>query len=139
MNARMFALIFGAIYLVIGLLGFVTTGGSMDASDAAPRLMGLFPINVAHNIVHILIGLWGLLSYRSDDGSVAYARGLAILYALVGIMGLLPAPFRNTFGLMPIFGADVALHLLTAAIAAYFGFVAPGRSTVETIDASRRR
>jgi hypothetical protein len=136
MNARMFALVFGIVYLLVGLLGFTATGTSMAAGPDAPRLMGLFPVNLLHNIVHILIGVWGLASYRSATGAVAYARGLAILYALLAIMGLLPAPFQTTFGLVPIYGADVALHALTAIIAAYFGWVAP-RETLEAVDASR--
>src|SRR5919199_25461 len=74
MNARMFALVFGIIYLIVGLLGFTATGMSMAAGPDAPRLMGLFPLNLLHNIVHILIGVWGLASYRSPNGSVAFAR-----------------------------------------------------------------
>ena len=138
MNARMFALVFGIVYLAVGLLGFTVTGMSMDASQAAPRLLGLFPVNLLHNIVHLAIGAWGLASYRSMSGAVAYARGLAILYALLAIMGILPAPFNNTFGLVPIFGHDVWLHAATALIAAYFGFMAP-REAVQTMYASRRR
>ena len=136
MNARMFALVFGIVYLLVGLLGFAATGTSMAAGPDAPRLMGLFPLNMLHNIVHILIGLWGLASYRSAAGAIAYARGLAILYALLAIMGLLPAPFQTTFGLVPIYGADVALHALTAIIAAYFGWAAP-TERLEAVDASR--
>jgi hypothetical protein len=134
----MFALVVGVIYLAVGLLGFTATGMSMEAGDTAPRLLGLFPVNVLHNIVHLAIGAWGLASYRSMDGSVTFARGLAILYGLLAIMGILPRPFNNTFGLVPIFGHDVWLHAATALVAAYFGFVAP-RETVQTIDASRHR
>src|ERR671933_3034765 len=101
MNARMFALVFGIVYLLVGLLGFAATGTSMAAGPDAPRLMGLFPLNMLHNIVHILIGVWGLASYRSATGAVAYARGLAILYALLTILGLIPAT-NTLFGLVPI-------------------------------------
>jgi hypothetical protein len=139
MNARMFALVAGVIYLAVGLLGFTATGMSMDASETAPRLLGLFPLNVLHNIVHLAIGAWGLASYRSMNGSVAFARGLAILYGLLAIMGILPRPFNNTFGLVPIFGHDVWLHALTALVAAYFGFMAPRERAVQTVDASRLR
>jgi uncharacterized membrane protein YtjA (UPF0391 family) len=140
MNARTFALVFGVVYLIVGLLGFTVTGMSMEADADAPRLLGLFPVNVLHNIVHLAIGAWGLASYRSLNGSIAYARGLAILYGLLAIMGLLPAPFNTTFGLVPIFGHDVWLHAGTALIAAYFGFVAPGeRETPQVVDASRHR
>lgn len=40
------------------------------------------------------------------------------------MLGLIPR-LNTTFGLIPIFGADVLLHIVSAAIAAYFGFVAP--------------
>lgn len=142
MNARMFALVFGIIYLLVGLMGFFVAGGmSMAAGQQdAPRLLGLFPINLLHNIVHLALGAWGVASYRSLEGSIVYARALAVLYAVLAVMGLLPAPFNNTFGLIPIFGNDVWLHALTAIIAAYFGWMAPrATAAVETIDASRHR
>lgn len=145
MGTRYFALGAGIVYLLVGLMGFIPGmhGLPAGAPDLAVNtgygyLLGLFPINVLHNIVHLAIGLWGILSYRSYAGSRVFARGLAILYGLLAIMGLLPAPFSTTFGLVPIFGNDIWLHALTALIAAYFGFVAqPERA--EFVDASRRR
>ena len=132
MNARMFALVFGVVYLLVGLLGFTASATMADAN-----LLGLFPVNLMHNIVHIAIGVWGLLSYRSLTGAVTYARGLAIVYALLTILGIIPATNR-LFGLAPLYGNDIWLHALTAAIAAYFGWMAPAE-TVDTMDASRRR
>ncbi|WP_369294387.1 DUF4383 domain-containing protein [Escherichia coli] len=38
-------------------------------------------------------------------------------------MGLFP-PTQSTLGFIPIFGNDVWLHAVTAAIATYFGFIA---------------
>jgi hypothetical protein len=79
-----------------------------------------------------------LAAYRSFSGSVAYARGVAIIYAILTIMGLIPA--TNTFfGLIPLYGNDIWLHALTAIIAAYFGWMAPAAEPLETVDASRRR
>jgi hypothetical protein len=51
-------------------------------------------------------------------------------------MGVLPAPFRSTFGLIPIYGHDVWPHALTALIAASFGWAAPVE-TRQAGDASR--
>ena len=116
--------------MLVGLLGF-TASASMEEG----HLLGLFPVNVLHNIVHIAIGAWGLASYRSYSGSVAYARALAILYAVLTVLAFVSP---DTFGLIPIGGNDIWLHALTALIAAYFGFMAP-REAIETIDASRRR
>ena len=133
MNARTFAVVFGVIYTLVGLLGFTASYTMADA-----RLLGLFPVNVLHNIVHLAIGLWGLAAYRSLTGAVAYARGLAIIYAVLTILGLIPATNR-LFGLVPLYGNDIWLHALTAIIAAYFGWMAPQAEQLETIDASRRR
>lgn len=132
MGARYFALISGILYICVGLAGFVPgmvatpgTGGPHVALNAGyGYLLGAFPINVLHNIVHIAIGLWGLASYRSYLGARNYGRGLAIFYGVLAVMGLLPV-LNTTFGLIPIFGNDVWLHALTALIAAYFGFKTP--------------
>ncbi len=143
MLTRYFALIFGIVYIAAGLQGFFVGNGSATTAlppDTVGRALGLFPINLWHNLVHLAIGIWGVLAYRSYDASRSYARGLAIIYGLLTIMGLLP--FTNTtFGLIPIYGHDVWLHALTALVAAYFGFIAPAErdTTVETIDASRVR
>jgi hypothetical protein len=92
-------------------------------------LLGLFPVNVLHNLVHLLVGTAGVISYRSDPMAMWFSRGLAIFYGVLALMGLVPA-LGTTFGLIPIFGHDVWLHAGTAAAAAYFGWIAhstPGR------------
>lgn len=115
------ALIFGLVFLAIGALGFVVTGGSMDASmDSAPRLFGLFPVNALHNVVHLLFGVWGLLAARRYDASVTYTRVGGGIYLALAVLGLF-AP--TLFGLVPIGGHDIWLHallgiaLLTAGLA----------------------
>jgi hypothetical protein len=128
MSTRMFARIFGIVFLVVGIGGFIpgiTTPHDHPglALEAASGLeLGLFPVNALHNIVHIAFGVWGLLAARSLGGARTYARTVAIAYALLTILGLIPAT-NTTFGLVPIYGHDIWLHALLAAIAAYFGFV----------------
>jgi hypothetical protein len=87
--------------------------------------LGLFPVNILHNIVHIVFGVWGLVVARgSADALRTYARAVAIVYALLTVLGLIPAT-NTTFGLVPIYGHDVWLHAALAVIAAYFGFAGP--------------
>jgi hypothetical protein len=137
MGARYFALISGILYIVIGIFGFIPgmvatpgTGGPAVVFNAGyGYLLELFPINVLHNIVHLAVGIWGLVSYRSYIRSRSYGRGLAIFYGILAVMGLLPA--LNTIGgLIPLFGHDVWLHALTALVAAYFGFSRPNPATL---------
>jgi len=108
----------GAVYVIVGVLGFlgdpiVVPGSHADMPSASGDLLGLFPINAIHNVVHLLIG--GILLYGATEvgRAVMVARGVAITYALVGVLGFV-AP--DTFGLMPIGGNDIWLHLATAAV-----------------------
>ena len=97
MSTRTFAMLFGIVFLAVGVLGFIP-GLVQPLHEGQPMamghnglLLGLFPVNEVHNAVHILFGLWGLAASRSLSGSVVYARGVAIIYALVTYPGSLPA------------------------------------------------
>jgi hypothetical protein len=133
MTTRHFALVMGIVFLLVGILGFVPGINQMHGDHPGLTvddpghgyLLGLFHVNVLHNAVHLLFGILGIAMSRRYDAARLYARIVAIAYALLAVMGLLPEPFRNTFGLVPIEGHDVWLHLLIAAAAAYFGFVVP--------------
>lgn len=131
---RYFALITGIIYLLIGVMGFIPALVTHPAvmpeyiSDLGVRsgfgyLLGLFPINTAHNIVHLIVGGLGIAASISLDGSRLYAGLLGVFYGALAIMGLIPVA-STTFGLIPIYGNDVWLHAVTAAVAIYFGFFA---------------
>lgn len=129
MNTRTFALIFGIVFLAVGVLGFVPgmvhpAAGDHDVTMTQNYgdLLGLFPVNLLHNVVHILFGLWGLLAYRTLAGARGYFRAVAVIYALLTVMGLVPA-LNTTFGLIPIYGNDVWLHAVLALVAAYFGWM----------------
>jgi hypothetical protein len=133
MNTRTFAIIFGIVFIVVGLGGFIAPltpmgGMNMDADTQVKMTtmfgyeLKLFPVNVLHDIVHILFGIWGLLAARSLGGARAYFRGVAIIYAVLTVMGLI-APLNTTFGLIPLYGNDIWLHALLAIVAAYFGWL----------------
>ncbi len=129
MLTRRFALVVGIIYLVIGIAGFIPglvqgqnyPDLAVDAGSGA--LLGLFPVNVVHHLVHLLVGVLGIAAYRAFDTARLYARGLAIVYGVLAVMGLISAANLHTmFGLTPLFSHDVWLHAGTAIIAAYFGW-----------------
>lgn len=132
MNVRTFALIYGIVFLLVGILGFVpgvnqAHTGAHDLRITDPghgMLLGLFHVNVLHNAVHLLFGVWGLIAYRSFPGARMYAQGVAIIYLVLAVAGLIPG-LNTLFGLVPLEGNDVWLHILLALPAAYFGFVAP--------------
>lgn len=130
MNIRIFTLAIGVIYFIVGILGFFPALMSAPPADAPTMstpyglLFGMFPVNSLHNIVHLAIGVWGILAYKDLDASRGYARSLAVIYGVLGVFGLIPA-LNTTFGLIPLFGHDIWLHLLTAVAAGYVGFMMP--------------
>ena len=125
---RTVALLFGIVFLAVGILGFVpgaaepATHEGLTMTQNSALLLGLFPVNLLHNVVHILFGLWGLAAYRSVGCSVGYFRAVAVIYALLTVLGLLPQT-QTLFGLVPLHGNDVILHAALAIVAAYFGFL----------------
>ncbi len=135
MNVRTFALIYGIVFAVVGVAGFIPglVAPPQPAADVAletgfGRLFGLFPINWLHNLVHLAFGVWGVVAYRSFSGSLTYARSVAVVYAVFVVMGLIPV-LNTTFGLVPLYGHDIWLHALLAIGAAYFGFFSPEART----------
>ena len=101
----------GVVFLLVGALGFVTTGTSM-AVDAG-SLLGLFPVNLLHNLVHVLFGVWGLVAGRSGAQAVQYCTLGGAIYLVLAVLGVF---IPTTFGLIPIGGHDVWLHALLGAV-----------------------
>jgi hypothetical protein len=126
--ARTVALILGVVYVLVGVLGFIpgitAQGGDFaDMPSASGAILGIFPVNVLHNVVHLAIGAALLYGSTSTPLAIVVSRVIGVVYLLVGVIGFFSA---DTFGLMPIGGADILLHLASAAVLLYIGFMAPG-------------
>ena len=119
---RRVAMVFGVVFLLVGILGLVTPGGmSMAANPAPAMILGMFPVNLLHNLFHIAFGVWGLLAARSFPGAKLYMQTGGVLYIVLAICGwLLP----DTFGLLPNGGLDIWLHAALGVVMGYFGFTA---------------
>jgi hypothetical protein len=129
MGIRYFALVYGTVFSILGIAGFipflVTPYGIAEPNLAveagAGHLFGLFPVNVLHNLFHLAWGIWGLAVWRSMAKSRTYAQTLAVIYAILVVMGFFPV-LQTTFGLVPLHGHMIWLHILLAGGAAYFGW-----------------
>lgn len=130
MNVQRFAIVYGIVFLLVGVAGFVPgitmqhSHPDVGVTSGLGLLFGLFPVNMLHNLVHLLFGIWGLAAARTTVAAVAYARSVAIIYAVLAVLGMIPAAnLHTTFGLVPLYGHDIWLHAVLAAGAAYFGFM----------------
>src|SRR5687767_2110095 len=105
MNTRYFALIFGIVFAAVGVAGFIpgllTPPGAeepaLTVEAARGRLLGFFPVNVLHDAVHLAFGIWGIVAYRSLGAARLYAQAIAVIYAVLVVMGLIPV-LNTTFG-----------------------------------------
>ena len=98
MSTRYFSLVLGIIFLLVGIAGFVPgllqtpePAADVEVTQSFGRLMGLFPVNALHNVVHIIFGIWGIAAYRSYTGARGYSKAVAIIYAVLAVMGSFPA------------------------------------------------
>ena len=129
MRTSTFALFLGIAYLSIGLLGLIPAALMPPSAEAPPvrfnwlygELFGLFAVNVAHSIAHLATGAWGIMAWRGIGSPKLFARSIAILYGALALMGLIPG-VDTLFGVLPMHGHDVWLHLASAALAAHFGW-----------------
>ena len=130
-TVRLLTLVYGIAFTLAGVGGFIPGLNQMHGDDpnlhvegpGHGHLLGLFHVNVLHNLVHLTFGVWGLVAWtRGTHASRLYGRGVAIIYGVLVLMGLIPL-LNTTFGLIPIEGHDVWLHLVLAIGGAVFGFM----------------
>jgi Domain of unknown function (DUF4383) len=110
--SQLLALAIGVVYTLIGLLGFIVTSFDNFAAETDKSLLG-FELNPLHNLVHLVIGVAGLIMWRRLDTARTYGWLLAVGYGAVFVYGLFAAGDRD-INFLSINGADNGLHLATA-------------------------
>ena len=107
-------LAFGAIYLLVGIVGFFITGFDNFAGTAEHEMLLFFQINPLHNIVHILIGVVGLLLSRTLAGAKTFGLLLAVGYGLAFVYGIIAV--GQDWDFLNLNWADNILHVASAAV-----------------------
>lgn len=118
---------FGWVFILIGILGFLGFAGGTMSMGTPTNLLGIFPVNLAHNIVHILIGLWGLNAARTAEGATAFCKQAGVLYLLLAILGFIPAAVDMFATIAPLGGNNRYLHLVLGLVLCYFGYAGNAR------------
>jgi cyanate permease len=108
------ALAFGAVYVLVGLLGFVLAGDGGFASSEGDLLLGIFEVNTLHNIAHLAIGAAALAASRSASLAKTANTAIGGVYLLLGVVG--PFIAGSSLDILALNGPDHGLHLASAAL-----------------------
>ena len=99
---KTYATVLGVVLLLVGLLGFFNN-----------PILGLFGVNTAQNILHLVAGVLGIWFGTKGEGK-GYNMWTGIIAAVVALLGFIPA----TAGLLTsIFNINFAITVLHAGIA----------------------
>ena len=130
--AQLFALVFGAVLVAAGILGFFVNA-SFEAGSAVERdTLILFDVNGWHNVVHLLSGAIGLAVVGNYAAARAYALGLGAVYVVIVILGFIVGDGGEIFSLIPINTEDNILHILIAAAGIGAGLATPAQPAPTT-------
>jgi hypothetical protein len=117
--AKLYAQILGGVFVLVGILGFI------PALTPNNELLGIFAVNPAHNLVHLLSGIIAIATSfaASNQPSRLFALVFGIVYGLVTVLGFVLTPVSgNLLGLVATNGADNLLHtaITVASLGVYF-------------------
>jgi hypothetical protein len=115
-NLQKIATAVAAVFLLVGVLGFVpgvtTDYDSMAfaGGDSEAKLLGVFEVSVLHNIVHLLFGLVGFALARTWAGARTFLIGGGLVYLVLWVYGLV-VDYDSDANFVPVNDADNWLHL----------------------------
>ncbi|MGE3287405.1 MAG: DUF4383 domain-containing protein [Pseudonocardia sp.] len=119
MPVQLAATVVGAVFLLVGILGFVP-GVTTDYDQLAlaghgsgALLLGVFAVSILHNIVHAAFGVVGLVLARTATGARNFLIFGGAVYALLWIYGV-AVHHDSAANFVPVNNADNWLHLALA-------------------------
>src|SRR4051794_4477404 len=83
------ARVVAVMFLVVGIAGFIpgltSNYDSMSAAghESHAELLGIFQVSVLHNVVHLLLGVVGLVMSRTRSGARSFLIGGGIVYLVL--------------------------------------------------------
>jgi hypothetical protein len=124
--AKTLALLFGVVFLLIGILGFV------PALAPNEMLLNIFHVNAAHNVVHLLTGVVALLAGMAGVGAAKiFFKIFGVIYGLVAVLGFVVGD-GLLLGLISNNMAVTWLHVVIAVVSLIIGFAPSGGTTATT-------
>ncbi len=114
LNAKTAAIVIGVVFLAVGILGFVP--------NPLVSPTGLFAVNTAHNLVHIVSGIVLLAGAYTALGASNGLKIVGVVYGAVAILGLYMGG-GMLLGMVAVNHADNWLHVALAIVILAAGFL----------------
>ncbi len=131
------ALLVGAVFLLVGVLGFIP-GITSDYDTMAfaehhseAKLLGVFQVSVLHNIVHLLFGIAGIAMSRAASTARSYLLVGGAVYLVLWLYGLF-IDHDSAANFVPVNSADNWLHFVLG-----LGMIALGALLTRTTHTTR--
>lgn len=108
--AKKLAIVFGVVFVLVGVLGMVGTG------IVGP--MGIFETNTIHDVVHLLVGIVLLgVAFMSPASSGTWLKVFGVVYLAIAVLGFLLVPSGGMLlGLVQTNAADHLLHIVLGIV-----------------------
>jgi hypothetical protein len=123
--AQLYALIFGAVLTIAGIIGFFWNSDFTSDPSVRDAVFGIFDVNGWHNVLHIVSGVIGLLAASRYGSARMYALGLGIIYIGIAIWGFILGSGESILSIIPVNTADDLLHLLIGIAGIAAGMATP--------------
>ncbi|QYH34937.1 DUF4383 domain-containing protein [Salinibacterium sp. M195] len=128
---RLLGTVFGAVYILVGLLGFTVTNGVGFFATEGGLLLGLFEVNIFHNVAHLLIGAALLLAGLSNVKAARTVNSVVgFAYLALGFLGLFLV--GSALNILALNAADNVLHFASAVVLLAVGLGADKRVSSAT-------
>jgi len=127
------ARLIGLVFLLIGVLGFIPgvthnfdeLNFAGHESDA--ELFGIFQVSVLLNVIHIALGIAGLVLSGSAAGARSFLIGGGLVSLAMWLIGLLTTQ-RSDGNFLPVNVEDDYLHLILGAVMLLLALAPRGRA-----------
>jgi hypothetical protein len=111
--ARLYATAAGTALVVFGIVGFFYSA-SFGSPGEVKEAFGAFAVNGWDNVLHILLGVLGLIA--ADYASRRYSLWIGALFVGLALWGFTIGSGEAILGFLPVNTGDNLLHLVLGVL-----------------------
>jgi hypothetical protein len=130
MQAKTAAVLFGIVFIAVGILGYISNPIIGESADA------IFHADSVHNIVHIASGVIFLfVGIAAPQNASGFLKIFGTVYLLIGILGVVnigSADMTKLLGFLHVNEADNYLHIGLGLIILLAGIFLPKSKAAST-------